>query len=68
MSHCFACTPCCCRACDPWSTFLRAWDGFCLAVRNPRAAKWLLGEAVRDRQGVPVTAIGEVLAIGEVVL
>jgi hypothetical protein len=43
MSHCFACNPCCCDACNPWSAFLWSWHGLGIAVRNPSAARWLLG-------------------------
>lgn len=46
MSHCFACSPCCCLSCNPWSCFLGAWDGLAIAIRNPSAARWLLGEVM----------------------
>jgi hypothetical protein len=43
MAHCFACDPCCCDVCNPWTPFLRSWAGLAIAIRNPSAARWLLG-------------------------
>lgn len=43
--HCAFCKPCCCRGCNPWFWFVVGWTNVALAIRNPNAARWLLGEA-----------------------
>jgi hypothetical protein len=63
MSHCFACSPCCCRSCDPWSVFVRSWDGLSTAIGNPDAARWLL--FMESTAGKWIVEAGELKGMGK---